>query len=95
MTSVSLELIGADGPVIVEGPLAGNHIFLDTLHAVTGRPVMTGGSGVTGTAAGTALLVLGRDARIASHSTIASLAPDSRIAAYAAEWRQISENEQG
>jgi sugar (pentulose or hexulose) kinase len=95
MTSVSLELIGADGPVIVEGPLAGNHIFLDTLHAVTGRPVMTGGSGVTGTAAGTALLVLGRDARIASHSTIASLAPDPRIAAYAAEWRQISENEQG
>ena len=95
MTAVSLELIGADGPVVVEGPLAANVTFLETLQAVTGRPVMTGGSGVTGTSAGTALLALGRDARIASHSKVAALAPDPRIAAYAAEWRRISENEQG
>jgi sugar (pentulose or hexulose) kinase len=95
MTSVSLELIGADGPVVVEGPLAANTTFLETLQAVTGRPVMTGGSGVTGTSAGTALLALGRDARIASHSKVSTLSPDPRIAAYAAEWRQISENGQG
>ena len=95
MTAVSLELIGADGPVIVEGPLAANATFLETLHVVTGRPVMTGGSGITGTAAGTALLALGRDARIASHSKAAALSPDPRIAAYAAEWRRISENGQG
>ena len=95
MTAVSLELIGADGPVVVEGPLAANVTFLETLQAVTGRPVMTGGSGVTGTSAGTALLALGRDARITSHSKVAALAPDPRIAAYAAKWRRISENEQG
>ena len=95
MTSVSLELIGADGPVVVEGPLAANTTFLETLNVVTGRPVMTGGSGVTGTSAGTALLALGRNARITSHSKIADLSPDLRIAGYAAEWRRISENGQG
>jgi sugar (pentulose or hexulose) kinase len=95
MTAVSLELIGADGPVVVEGPLAANVTFLETLQTVTGRPVMTGGSGITGTSAGTALLALGRNARITSHSKIAALSPDPRIAAYAAEWRRISENEQG
>lgn len=94
MTSVSLELIGADGPVVVEGPLAANATFLETLQAVTGRPVMTGG-GVTGTSAGTALLALGRDARITSHSRVAMLSPDPRIATYAAEWRRISEMGQG
>lgn len=92
MTAVSLELIGADGPVVVEGPLAANVTFLETLNSITARPVMTGGSGVTGTSAGTALLALGRDARITSHSKVASVTPDPRIAAYAAEWRQISEN---
>lgn len=90
MTSVSLELIGADGPVVVEGPLAANTTFLETLAVVTGRPVMTGGSGVTGTAAGTALLALGREARITSHSRTANLTPDPRIATYAAEWRNKS-----
>jgi len=95
MTAVSLELIGADGPVIVEGPLAGNRTFLEALAVVTGRPVMTGGSGATGTAAGTALLALGREARTASHSAAATLSPDPRIAAYAAEWRRLAENRQG
>lgn len=95
MTSVSLELIGADGPVIVEGPLARNTTFLEALHVVTGRPVMTGGSGATGTAAGTALLALGRDARTASHNALAALSPDPRIAAYAAEWRRLSEDRHG
>lgn len=95
MTAVSLELIGADGPVIVEGPLASNLTFLETLAAVTGRPVMTGGSGVTGTSAGTAMLALGRDGRIASHNKAATLSPDPRLAAYAAEWRGISEDRQG
>ena len=95
MTSVSLDLIGADGPIVVEGPLAGNVTFLETLHAVTSRSVMTGGSGVTGTAAGTALLALGRDARITSHSKPVTLAPDPRIAAYAAEWRKNSVDRQG
>lgn len=95
MTAVSLDLIGADGPIVVEGPLSANRTFVETLTAVTGRPVKTGGSGVTGTSAGTALLALGRDARIASHSAMVTLSPDPRIAAYAAEWRGLAENPQG
>ena len=95
MTAVSLELIGADGPVIVEGPLAANRTFLEALGAVTGRPVMTGGSGATGTASGTALLALGRNARAASHSRPATLSPDPRIAGYAGKWRELAETGQG
>jgi hypothetical protein len=56
---------------------------------------MTGSSGVTGTSAGTALLALGREARITSHSKATALSPDPRITAYAAEWRRISEESQG
>jgi len=92
MTSVSLELIGADGPVIVEGPLARNTTYLEALNAMTGRDIMTGGSGITGTAAGTALLALGRDAKIRSGSRKATLSPDPRMAAYVAEWRERSDS---
>jgi sugar (pentulose or hexulose) kinase len=91
MTAVSLELIGADGPVIVEGPFARNPTFLEALAVVTGRPVLTGGSGASGTSAGAALLALGRDARIAAHNRPADIAPDPRIAAYAATWRALAE----
>jgi sugar (pentulose or hexulose) kinase len=94
MTSVSLELIRADGQIIVEGPLAANQTFLETLHAITRRPVMTGGSGLTGTAAGTALLALGRDARLTSRSTPATLSPDAGIATYGEAWRRLAENQQ-
>lgn len=92
MTSVSLELIGADGPVIVEGPLARNTTYLEALNVMTGRDIMTGGSGITGTAAGTALLALGRDAKIQSGSRKASLSPDPRLAAYVLEWRALADN---
>lgn len=91
MTSVSLELIGADGPVIVEGPLAKNATYLEALSVMTGREIMTGGSGITGTAAGTALLALGRDAKIQSGSRRAFLSPDPRLSGYIAEWRALAE----
>jgi len=92
MTSVSLELIGADGPVIVEGPLARNTTYLEALNVMTGRDIMTGGSGVTGTAAGTALLALGRDAKIRSGSRRAELSPDPRLAAYTGTWRALAQD---
>jgi sugar (pentulose or hexulose) kinase len=91
MTSVSLELIGSDGPVIVEGPLARNMTYLEALNEMTGRDIMTGGSGITGTAAGTALLALGRDAKIQSGSRKATLSPDPRLATYIAEWRVLAD----
>ena len=95
MTAVSLEAIGADGPVIVDGPFARNVTFLEALAVVTGRKVLIGGSGATGTSAGAALLALGPDARIASCNRVADVVPDPRIAGYAAKWRRLAEAGQG
>ena len=39
MTATALELIGARGPTIVEGPFAGNALFARMLAAATGRGV--------------------------------------------------------
>ena len=66
-------------------------IVLEALAVMTGREIMTGGSGVTGTAAGTALLALGRDAKIESGSRKATVSPDPRLAAYIAEWRNLAD----
>ena len=50
-----LRLIGAEGPVIVEGPFGANAVFLRMLATATGRPVLATGAGA-GTGLGAALL---------------------------------------
>lgn len=55
MTEACLSLIGAKGPIIVEGPFSLNQVYLDILAAVTGRDVIAL-PGSTGTSAGAALL---------------------------------------
>ncbi len=55
MTDACLGLIGAKGPIIVEGPFSVNHTYLDSLAALTGRSVIAV-PGSTGTSAGAALL---------------------------------------
>jgi sugar (pentulose or hexulose) kinase len=55
MTNTCLELTGARGPVIVEGPFGQNQEYLAMLHAVTGRPVYRS-EAQTGTSIGAALL---------------------------------------
>jgi sugar (pentulose or hexulose) kinase len=61
MTAIGLELTGAKGPTIVEGPLAGNPVYLGMLGAATARPVdpVPG----TGTSIGASLLVMNRRPR--------------------------------
>ena len=81
-------MIGADGPVIVEGPFAQNRTFLETLHVMTGRDIVTGGAGLTGTSSGAACLALGRDARIETGAKVMSLTPDPRMRDYVAKWRK-------
>jgi sugar (pentulose or hexulose) kinase len=88
MTATSLELIGADGPVIVEGPFATNRTFLETLHVMTGRDIVTGGAGLTGTSSGAACVALGRDATITTGAEIATLSPDPRMRDYVAAWQR-------
>ncbi|MBY6006221.1 FGGY-family carbohydrate kinase [Salipiger bermudensis] len=55
MTATCLDLIGARGPVIVEGPFARNELYLDMLTVRTGRPVLVSNT-ATGTSLGAALL---------------------------------------
>jgi sugar (pentulose or hexulose) kinase len=55
MTRTCLDLIGAHGSVLVEGPFAGNNVFVRALAALVGRDVVAL-PGSTGTSQGAALL---------------------------------------
>ncbi|WP_410216584.1 FGGY-family carbohydrate kinase [Paracoccus sp. (in: a-proteobacteria)] len=57
MTSTCLDLIGAEGPAIIEGPFARNGDFLDMLAVLRDGGVEVAGS-ATGTSVGAALLCL-------------------------------------
>ncbi len=89
MTAVCLRLTGAAGPVIVEGPLAGNALCAEMLAAATGRLVVPSRS-ATGTSIGAAMLAgqAGR-AGVKSHSQTSRHA--ARFATYAREWRLRTE----
>ncbi|WP_457939902.1 FGGY-family carbohydrate kinase [Mesorhizobium sp. 10J20-29] len=58
MTATCLDLVGADGEIVVEGPFAGNGAYLAMLAAATGMPVAAQRSS-TGTSLGAALLLTG------------------------------------
>lgn len=87
MTATCLGLIGAEGPIIVEGPFAANKAFLMMLEVATGRAVLAGGS-ATGTSIGAACLAAGK----APEPTLVSLAqelPKSAVG-YALRWRSLA-----
>lgn len=56
MTSVCLDLIGAQGPTLIEGPFSRNRPYLNMLSAATGRPVIAASKSATGTSIGAAML---------------------------------------
>ncbi len=56
MTATCLDLIGADGATVVEGPFALNAQYCDMLQAATGRPVLPQVAQATGTSIGAAML---------------------------------------
>ena len=62
MAATCLDLIGADGPTIIEGPFAANAEFASMLRAATGRDVIAEAAG-TGTSIGAALLAGHADLR--------------------------------
>jgi sugar (pentulose or hexulose) kinase len=80
-------MIGAEGPVVVEGPFAANRLYLAMLAASCGRPVVASARG-TGTAAGAALLALGRAPAAAAPAAREVPRPDGRLAAYHEAWRR-------
>jgi len=90
MAATCLDLIGAEGEIVVEGPFAANRPFLSMLAAVTGRPVAAEPDGrSTGTSIGAALLA--SDLRPGSASARERALPPppeaDALRAYAAAWK--------
>lgn len=88
MTRTCLDLAGARGPVIVEGPFAANGDYLDMLAVLATEGVETAGS-ATGTSAGAALLCLGSAAPPATRSVALPEHRDA-LAAYARRWAALA-----
>ncbi|OCP04967.1 MULTISPECIES: FGGY-family carbohydrate kinase [unclassified Ensifer] len=86
MTATCLELIGARGDIVVEGPFAANDSYLRMLKAATGRPVFGDPGNVTGTSLGAACLVKDSSPRTGVQP-VAGDVPESFVD-YAKAWRK-------
>ncbi|KQT85101.1 FGGY-family carbohydrate kinase [Aurantimonas sp. Leaf443] len=88
MTLRMLDTIGAKGPTVVEGPFARNALYVESLAALTRRPVIASDS-ATGTTAGSALLARGADVS----PSLATLPPparrDTRVEDYRRRWEAL------
>ncbi|HET9069159.1 MAG TPA: FGGY-family carbohydrate kinase [Amaricoccus sp.] len=87
MTGVCLDLIGAEGPVVVEGPLAANAAFAEMLGAIVPGGLAPAAPTTTGTSAGAALLALPPGSGPRPEPAAAGRLRAPRLAAYAARWR--------
>ncbi|SPJ24327.1 FGGY-family carbohydrate kinase [Palleronia abyssalis] len=84
MTDTCLSLIGAQGPVIVEGPFARNADYLNMLSAL--RREVEASPSATGTSVGGALLFVDRHSEGPEHRIAAG--NPAPLRAYADEWRR-------
>ncbi|MCX5481119.1 hypothetical protein OSH08_19120 [Kaistia geumhonensis] len=89
VAEVSLTLAGAEGPVLIEGPLARNRLFLSALAALVPRPVI-GRPDATGTTEGAALLADGPDGALALADPPPAPSLGAGFADYAADWRSAT-----
>lgn len=85
MTATCLDLIGADGDVVVEGPFAANGAYVAMLQAATGRAVTANSGGGTGASVGAALLA--DNMRSAAIPAAATLLSSHEMHDYAARWK--------
>ncbi len=86
MTAESMTCIGADGPTIVEGPLATNSAYGPALTALTGRDVRPS-TGTGGTTLG-ALCLVDRDRQSPPSRQPFPALTHPRFAEYAQAWRE-------
>ncbi|NML76502.1 carbohydrate kinase [Rhizobium sp. S-51] len=85
MTATCLVLIGNRGPIIVEGPFAGNAIYLRALATAAGCDVIVlPGGAPTGTAQGAGLLT----GIALAPGEERLIVPEPELAAYCAKWRR-------
>lgn len=85
MTTTCLDLIGADGDIVVEGPFAGNEAYLAMLSVAAGRPVFSQAGQSTGTSLGAALLA-GRLSGSRSNDAFQTTGDVSAMQSYARQW---------
>lgn len=90
MASTCLQLVGAQGPTLVEGPFARNDTFVAMLEAATGRVAEASVTG-TGTSIGAALLTSTRQ-RAYAEGPVRLRQPSSTWLDYAAAWREAVRN---
>lgn len=88
MTTTCLELTGAGGPVIVEGPFAKNRVYCAMLAAASGRNVLSGSGGATGTSLGAALLAAPAAVRQPAFRPVEATA-DMSLRGYFEAWRAL------
>ncbi|SHF13256.1 Sugar (pentulose or hexulose) kinase [Kaistia soli DSM 19436] len=87
VADTSLRLAGAEGPVLIEGPLAKSPLFLSALAALVDRSVI-GRPDATGTTEGAALLADGPEhARRGAADPAPAVPLGGGFPAYAAAWR--------
>lgn len=85
MTAACLDLVGAEGSIVVEGSFAANPDYLAMLGAATGRRVLAAEGNASGTSAGAALLWAASGQSPASTVAVDS-APELR--GYAEQWME-------
>jgi sugar (pentulose or hexulose) kinase len=91
MSTTCLELAGAEGPIIVEGPFAKNRVFGAMLSVATGREVLASAGSATGTSIGAVLLAAeGRKPDISFAGISAPPALAAGMARYAETWRRAT-----
>jgi sugar (pentulose or hexulose) kinase len=90
MTKTCLELTGAAGPVVLEGPFTRNSLYIEALSKFIGRPVISV-AGSTGTSTGAALLATGLTPSKAGDQSGSASALDQLpddLQAYLEIWKQ-------
>lgn len=91
MTAECLTMIGAAGPIVVEGPFARNPLYLNMLQAVSGRAVEAAEGSLTGTSIGAALLLTDPEdtsAQNQSQQQKGGQDRDDHLSGYAADWQR-------
>lgn len=88
MTAECLRLTGAENNTVVEGPFAGNALYLRMLAAATGRPVEPVRRSATGTSIGAALLAR-MDRPLPDGHEAVLVEGDAAATAYAVAWRKL------
>ena len=88
VTSRCLELIGHDGPVVVEGPFARNAVFCKMLSVASGSGVEIAGT-ATGTSQGAALLACDAPVGISARPVTVPAGQSAQMQRYVSVWRGL------